>query len=293
MKSRESHYIRAMLTSRKTVLRKCVDLENEIRGLFKAFGIRLPKSLSHLRFDETVRPIIEANEGLSFALLPMLEARAALYVHFRDMNKRVKRVAAGDPVCNLLMTTPGVGAMTALHFKAAIDDPMRFTSSRTVAAHFGLTPRRFQSGEMDNAGHISRAGDTDVRSALYSVANSLLINTKRMSPLKAWGLKLVRQKGRKRATVAVARKLAVILLRMWIDGSRYRWMMWRSLNETLASHITTQRFVLTRTRCLWMTPNMSAVSCIYINVLNTSKSKALHTPILNMRAAAKKYKATA
>ena len=75
----------------------------------------------------------------------------------------------------------------------------------------------------DNAGHISRAGDTDVRSALYSVANSLLINTKRMSPLKAWGLKLVRQKGRKRATVAVARKLAVILLRMWIDGSRYRW----------------------------------------------------------------------
>lgn len=138
MKSRESHYIRAMLTSRKTVLRKCVDLENEIRGLFKAFGIRLPKSLSHLRFDETVRPIIEANEGLSFALLPMLEARAALYVHFRDMDKRVKRVAAGDPVCNLLMTTPGVGAMTALHFKAAIDDPMRFTSSRTVAAHFGL-----------------------------------------------------------------------------------------------------------------------------------------------------------
>ena len=223
MKSRESHYIRAMLTSRKTVLRKCVDLENEIRGLFKAFGIRLPKSLSHLRFDETVRPIIEADEGLSFALLPMLEARAALYVHFRDMDKRVKRVAAGDPVCNLLMTTPGVGAMTALHFKAAIDDPMRFTSSRTVAAHFGLTPRRFQSGEMDNAGHISRAGDTDVRSALYSAANSLLINTKRMSPLKAWGLKLVRQKGRKRATVAVARKLAVILHRMWIDGSPYRW----------------------------------------------------------------------
>jgi len=157
--------IRAMLTSRKAVLRKCVDLENEIRGLFKVFEIRLPKTLAHYRFDDTVRAIIEADEGLSFALLPMLEARAALYLHFREMDKRVKRVAAQDPVCSLLMTTPGVGAMTALHFKVAIDDPTRFTSSRTVAAHIGLTPRRFQSGEMDNPGRISRAGNTDVRAA--------------------------------------------------------------------------------------------------------------------------------
>jgi len=223
MKSRESHYIRAMLTSRKAVLRKCVDLENEIRGLFKAFGIRLPKTLGHHRFDDTVRPIIEADEGLSFALLPMLEARAALYVHFRELDKRVKRVAAQDSICSLLMTTPGVGAMTALHFKAAIDDPERFTSSRTVAAHFGLTPRRFQSGEMDNPGRISRAGDTDVRAALYSAANSLLTRTKQMSPLKSWGLRLVRRRGRKRGTVAVARKLAVILHRMWMDGTPYRW----------------------------------------------------------------------
>jgi len=219
MKSRESHYIRAMLTSRKAVLRKCVDLENEIRGLFKVFGIRLPKTLAHHRFDDTVRPIIEADEGLSFALLPMLEARAALYIRFREMDKRVKRVAAQDTVCSLLMTTPGVGAMTALHFKAAIDDPARFTSSRTVAAHFGLTPRRFQSGEMDNPGRISRAGDTDVRAALYSAANSLLTRTKHMSPLKSWGLRLVKRRGRKRGTVAVARKLAVILHRMWIDGT--------------------------------------------------------------------------
>jgi len=121
------------------------------------------------------------------------------------------------------MTTPGVGAMTALHFKAAIDDPTRFTSSRNVAAHFGLTPRRFQSGEMDNTGRISRAGDADVRAALYSAANSLLTRTKQMSPLKAWGLMLIRSRGRKRGTVAVARKLAVILHRMWLDGTPYRW----------------------------------------------------------------------
>ena len=223
MKSRESHYIRAMLSSRKAVLRKCVDLENEIRGLFKTFGIRLPGTLSHHRFDDTVRPIIEADEGLAFALLPMLEARNALYVHFRELDKRVKRVAANDHVCSLLMTTLGVGAMTAMHFKAAVDDPTRFKSSRTVAAHFGLTPRRFQSGEIDNPGRISRAGDTDVRAALYTAANALLTRTKDTSPLKTWGMRLVKRRGHKRGTVAVARKLAVILHRMWIDGTPYRW----------------------------------------------------------------------
>ncbi|MEP6343112.1 MAG: transposase [Maricaulaceae bacterium] len=170
-----------------------------------------------------MRSLIEADEGLAFALTPILETRGALYVHYREMDKRVKRVAAQDPVCNLLMTTPGVGAMTALHFKAAVDDPTRFTLSRTVAAHFDLTPRRFQSGEMDNPGRISRARDTEIRAALYTAANSLLTRTKQMSPLKAWGLRLVRRRSRTRGTVAVARKLAVILHRMWIDGTPYRW----------------------------------------------------------------------
>jgi len=223
MKSRESHYTRVLLTSRKALLSKCIDLENEIRGLFKVFGIRLPKTLAHHKFEDRVRPIIETDEGLSLALLPVLAARNAIYVHFQEMDKRVKRFAAQDTVCLLLMTTPGVGPMKALHFKAAIDDPKRFTSSRLVAAHFGLTPRRFQSGEMDNSGHISRAGDTDVRASLYSAANSMLTNARRMSPLKAWGLRLIRKKGRKRGTVAVARKLAVILHRKWIDGTPYRW----------------------------------------------------------------------
>lgn len=223
MKSRESHVIRAMLASRKAVLCKCLDLENEIRGLFKVFGVRLPRTLAHHKFDEVVRPIIETDAALSFALLPMLEARNAIYAQFRELDKRVKFTASQDCVCLLLMTTPGVGPMTALHFKAAIDDPKRFTSSRLVAAHFGLTPRRFQSGEMDSPGRISRAGDTAVRASLYSAANSMLTNTRRMSPLKAWGLRLIRKKGRRRGTVAVARKLAVILHRMWLDGTPYRW----------------------------------------------------------------------
>ena len=223
MKSRESHYIRAMLSSRKAVLRKCVDLENEIRGLFKTFGIRLPSTLAHHRFDDTVRTIIEADEGLAFALTPMLEARGALYAHYREMDKRVKRVAAQDPVCNLLMTTPGVGAMTALHFKAAVDDPARFNSSRTVAAHFGLTPRRFQSGEMDNPRpHITRRRYRDESSPLHGC--KLLTHQNQTNvAAQVVGTTARQTTWPQRGTVAVARKLAVILHRMWVDGTPYRW----------------------------------------------------------------------
>ena len=184
IKSRQSHYERALLTSRKTILRKCIDLEQEIRGLFKAFGIRLPAQLAHRKFEETVRPIIEADEQLAFALRPMLDAWEVLYETFMELDKRVKAAARKDPICLRLMTVPGVGPMTALAFKAAIDDPKRFKSSRTVGAHFGLTPRRFQSGEKDQTGYISRAGDADVRAALYSAANSLLMRTKSPSQLK-------------------------------------------------------------------------------------------------------------
>ena len=221
MKARESHNIRALLSARKAVLSKCLDLENEIRGLFKAFGVRLPPHLNRNKFDGAVRPIIEADEGLNFALLPMLEARGVLYDTFMEMERRVYAASHKDPVCLLLMTAPGVGPVTALSFKAAIEEPTRFKSSRLVGAHFGLTPRRFQSGELDNPGRISRAGDKGVRATLYNAANSLLLRSTKSSTLKTWGLRLVRTKGRKRALVAVARKLAVILHRMWITDTPF------------------------------------------------------------------------
>jgi transposase len=223
MKGRTSHLERALLTSRKTVLNKCLDLENEIRGLLKAFGIRLPKAIKRYNFDREVRAIIEADEGLSHALLPMLDAHAMLLTAFVELDRRVKMDARQDPVCACLMTVPGVGEITALSFKAAIEDPSRFKSSRDVGAHFGLTPRRFQSGEMDNLGRISRAGDPGVRASLYSAANSMLTRTRAYSGLKAWAMRLMRSKGRRRATVALARKLAVIMHRMWVDGTEFRW----------------------------------------------------------------------
>ena len=170
-----------------------------------------------------MRAIIEADQTLSHALLPLLDARLVLYQSFRVLDNRARQRAHADPVCQRLMSAPGVGFITALTFKAGVDDPQRFAHSRTVAAHFGLTPRRLQSGEMDIEGRISKSGDTDVRSALYSAANSILTRSSRWSPLKAWGMQLAKTRGHKKAVIAVARKLAVILHRMWIDESQFQW----------------------------------------------------------------------
>lgn len=222
MKSREAHAIRALLSSRKAIQRKCIDLANEIRGLFKVFGHRLPPRLEQGPFDARVRPLIEADPVLSHALLPLLDARAALYQAYLELDRRVKRAAGKDEVCLKFMEIPGVGPIAALTFKAAVDDPARFTSSRTVAAHFGMTPRRYQSGETDNPGRISKAGDPDVRAALYSAANAMMMRSIASSDLKSWGLRLMRRKGRRRAVVAVARKLAVVMHRIWADGTRFR-----------------------------------------------------------------------
>ena len=223
VKSLASHQIRALLSSRKAVLNKCIDLENEVRGLFKVFGIKLPPRLGHGAFDKAVRGTIEADDALSHALLPLLEARLVLYRTFRELDNRTRKLARQDPVCQRLMSAPGVGFVTALTYKAAVDDPTRFKRSRTVAAHFGLTPRRFQSGEKDNPGHISRAGDASVRATLYTAANAMMTRSSKWSSLKVWGMQLAKSRGHRRAVVAVARKLAVILHRMWLDDTQFRW----------------------------------------------------------------------
>lgn len=222
MKSREAHGVRALLSTRKALLSKTIDLANEVRGLLKIFGIRLPKTVQHGSFDDTVRPMVEMDEVLAHALLPLLDARLVLYQHYLELDRRVKRAARQDEVCMRLMTVPGVGPITALTFKAAVDDPTRFKRSRTVAAHFGLTPRRYQSGEQDNPGRISKAGDRDVRATLYAAANALLMRTMAGSQIKSWGMRLMRTKGRRRAVVVVERKLAVLLHRMWADGTEFR-----------------------------------------------------------------------
>ena len=223
IKSMHSHRVRALLASRKAILKKCVDLENELRGLLRVFGVCLPPRVAHGSFDAEVRQTFAEDEMLACALNPLLDARTMLYKTYLKLDNTIKALVKADPVCKLLMSVPGVGPVTALSFKAGVDDPSRFKSSRTVAAHFGLTPRRFQSGESDNPGHISRAGDSDVRSALYVAAHSLLTRNEKWSSLKAWGVRLAKTRGHRRAVIAVARKLAIILHRMWSDGTEFRW----------------------------------------------------------------------
>lgn len=170
MKSREVHGVRALLSTRKALLNKTIDLANEVRGLLKICGIRLSKTVRHDSFDGVVRPMIEIDDVLAHALIPLLDARLVLYQHFLELDRRVKRSASHDEVCMRFMTVPGVGPIAALTFKAAVDDPARFKSSRTVAAHFGLTPRRNKSGKHENPSRISRAGERDVRTKRYSKA---------------------------------------------------------------------------------------------------------------------------
>lgn len=223
VKSLNSHLHRALLTSRKTVLKKCVDMENELRGIVRLIGVKLPARLTHRVFDATLRPIITAHRELATALLPMLDARLVLYQTYLDLDKQVNARAKQDPICQRFMSVPGVGPVTALTFKAAVDEPTRFKRSRNVAAHFGLTPRRFQSGEVDNPGHISKAGDPDVRAALFVSARSLVMRSGQWSSLKVWGLRIMKTKGHRHAMTAVARKLAIVLHRMWLDGTDFRY----------------------------------------------------------------------
>lgn len=222
VKSVASHELRVLLSSRKAILSKCVDLENELRGLLRVFGIRLPSRVGHASFDDLARKLLPSKPVIR-ALVPLLDARAVLYKTYLKLDSEVRALARSDAVCKRLMSTPGVGAVTALTFKAGIDDPKRFNSSRNVPAHFGLTPRRYQSGETDNPGRISKAGDRDVRCALYTAAHALMTRTAGWSSLKAWGLRLAKTRGHRRAVIAVARKLAVILHRMWLDGTDFRW----------------------------------------------------------------------
>jgi transposase len=153
----------------------------------------------------------------------MLRAREALQAEFGKLHRAMLAIVRGDEVCRRLMTVPGVGALIAVTFTSAVDQPERFSRSRAVGAHFGLTPKKYQSGETDITGAVSRVGDPMVRTALYEGAHIMLTRAVRFSALKRWALEVAKRRGMKRAKVALARKLAVILHRIWVDGSTFRW----------------------------------------------------------------------
>jgi transposase len=208
----DSFRLRTLLSCRRQLVRKAWSIDLSLRGSLKVIGAHLERKKGKTSLKQA-----RGSDALIAQLADsMLRAKDAINKEVGRLETIIEKLVKADPVCKRLMTVPGVGPITALSFRAAIDDPHRFASSRNVAAHFGLTPRRFQSGQTDIQGHISRMGDESVRTALYQAAFVLLTTSKSTCALKRWGDRLYRQKGLKLAAIAVARKLAVILHRMWI-----------------------------------------------------------------------------
>ena len=222
VKDLDSHAVKALLASRALLVKIKRDLENQIRGLLKNLGLVIGRAKFNV-FAVRAEELIEDRPELVAAVRPLLDARKAIERQVGDLDRKVHKLARYDVQVRRFMTVPGVGPITALCFKATIDDPTRFRRSRSVGAYVGLTTRRHASGEVDWSGRISKCGDAMLRMYLFEAAGVLLTHVPKWSGLKAWGAKLTKRNGLRKAKVAVARKLAVILHRMWIDGTEFNW----------------------------------------------------------------------
>ena len=222
VKDLDSHAVRALLASRALLVELKRDLENQIRGLLKNFGLVIGRAKMST-FTTRATKLIDGRPELAAAIEPLLKARDALAGQIEGLDRKVLRLARSEPQVRRFMTVPGVGPITALCYLATIDDPARFKKSRSVGAYVGLTTRRYASGETDRTGRISKCGDGMLRSYLYEAANVLLTRVTKWSALKAWGMRIAKRRSMNKARVAVARKLAVILHKMWIDGTEFCW----------------------------------------------------------------------
>lgn len=222
VKSFDAMLTRTLIGVRKQVAAMSIQLSNQIRGVMKTFGLIVPKGKGRV-FEEHVRELLAGNDGLARIILPLLDAWRDIRKHTANLDRQLLAAARNSRAAQLLMTIPGIGAITSLSFSAAIEDPGNFKRSRSVGAWLGLTTRRYQSGELDFDGHISRRGDSHLRSLLYEAAVVMLTRTssRHESSLKDWGLKLRERLGIKRAAVAVARKLAVIMHSMLKTGEPF------------------------------------------------------------------------
>jgi transposase len=221
-KSMCSREVRALLVARKQLLGRLIDVELSIRGILRGFGLKVGV-VTRKSFEGRIRELVTGHITLERIAGAMLSARATLKLEYEKLHKIVLAIVREDAVCRRLMTVPSVGPLVAITYKSAMDDPNRIAKSKAAGALFGLTPKKYQSGEKDVTGGITRTGDEMVRTALYEAANVLLARITRFSKLKRWGMDVAKRRGSKRAKVALARKIAVILHRIWVDGTTYRW----------------------------------------------------------------------
>jgi transposase len=220
-KSMGAQETRAVLTARKLIQSKLRDVENSLRGILRGFGLKVGKTTAR-SFAARIRDLVAGHPSLEAIARALLAVHAVLLREFNALEKRVRTMARSSLQAKLLMTTPAVGPIVALTYACAIDDPGRFKSSKAAGPHFGLTPRKYQSGQTDITGRISKIGDASVREALYQAAHVMLTKAvKGCSELKSWAMRIARRAGMRKAKVALARKLAVILHRMLADGKPF------------------------------------------------------------------------
>ena len=220
-KSMDAQEVRAMLTARKLVQTKLRDVENSLRGILRGFGLKVGRTTER-EFAGRIEELVAGQSQLEVIAKALLAVRAVLRKEFAAFEKQTRKMAQTDARIRLLMSTPAVGPIVALTYASAIDDPSRFKSSKQAGAHFGLTPKKYQSGETDYTGRISKIGDSSVRTALYEAAHIMLTKpVKGCSQLKSWAMPIKRRAGMSKAKVALARRLAVIMHRMLADATPF------------------------------------------------------------------------
>jgi len=219
-KSMAAQEVRALLTARKLVQSKLYDIEMSLRGILRGFGLKVGPTTSQ-SFAARIDHLVDGQTSLEAVAAALLSLHAVALREFKSLEKSVRQISRADARVRLLMSTPGVGAIVALTYAFAVDDPGRFKSSKRVGAHFGLTPRKYQSGETDVTGRISKIGDSSVRTALYEATHIILTRPVRGCGLKSWAARLAKRAGMQKAKVALARKLAVIMHRMLVDGTPF------------------------------------------------------------------------
>jgi transposase len=234
VKSRPCRLWRSLLVARRTVLNEMRTIENVVRAVLRETGLKLGTP-SRAAFAARVREFVADDASVKPLVEPLLAILATMLSELARLTKQVLDIVRREAVCRRLISVPGVGPITALAFRATIDRPDRFRRSRDVGAHLGLTPARYQSGETDIQGKVSRCGDELARTALYEAAHTLLVRSKKWSSLRAWGMRIAKHRGMARARVAVARKLAIILHRMWSDQTEFRFGKEPSAGSNLAA----------------------------------------------------------
>jgi transposase len=222
VKTLRSQKLRMLLTHRKLVQSKAIALDNDLRGTLRNFGLKVGV-VGTVKFEARVRELVENLPDVAELVEPLLIVRQVLREQLGILHRRLLAIVRDDDVCRRLMTIPGVGPVVALTYRATVDVPVRFRKSKAVGAVFGLTCAKYQSGEIDRTGAISRCGDEMVRTTLYEAAQILLVRSTKWSWLKAWAMQIARRRGMRRAIVALARRLAVIMHRIWVDGTEFRW----------------------------------------------------------------------